>query len=1169
MKDFNLKRSPYGTRVFTGGSGRPGCRRKGLWMVLLFVLACCGTGPAVAGQVRSGGESQQLPALEILERAHTQFAQGDYASARRNYLKALPAFPENFDILRDLGYCYFVTGPRGYQEAARYYVRAYEINPRSTEVAGRLFQCYMGLKKYQEAAAVEMKLARLPGTPADVWKRAAEAYDAGGDRANARKAYLAYLQRKPGDLLARCQLARLEGLDKNYNEAVRQYRIALSSNPNFIPALVGMARIDSRQGQLDTSLELYNRVLGFEPQNSEALSGKAFVLLWQKRYHQAHELFEGLHRRYPQDKEVQRGLEEAQRGIESQAFAIAEKSGNGSELRGYYRQQAAKNPKDVEALEALTSFSADTRNCSQSADFARKTMESSNGAPAVQLALARSLRLCGKYPQAVSYYRQYLESHPGSKGVLYELGDTLRLAGRFPESLQVFRRLVQLDPANVDAQVGLGQSLAATGKYEEALACFNQVLEKNPGYYDALQGKAYVLFWKGDYGASQAIFEGLEKKNPNDPQNSEALKDIARAQEAAHWEALRPAANASPQSWIDFYRKRLESNPKDRQALKGFAYQESQLNQNQAAIRDYRQVLQVYPDDTDSKLELARLLSLDHQYAAAISLYHQTLQQDPENTSVQASLARVYVWSGQPREALNLYARLLNKDPSNTSYLLAASQMEMQLKDYDAARKKLSALLAIDPANRDARLELARLNTYQGKYDAALTDYDLLLKRDPQDPAALLGKARISFYQGNLPEARTAATEAVEKQPNNFSSVFLLASIEHAQHHRRKTLSLLTQAEKLSPGDAQVATLRNQVLSETRVTLTTTAAYTREIGPPSQENGRIGLPNEDLRMYTYGTTIGMKLFPATNSYISFTSEPADSPAGPLRDSFGNQVPTGITGATAPYSFLYRQSTRLGRRLTLRGGAGFTRFGPGERVPIPGQASLIQGATQRPVGLAGVSIGLIHGLTLDLDATKSAITYTPVSTRLGVIRDRLQGQLNFFFNPRTSLHVAYWYSRYTSDDYSHTVVVNGVFRGVVMADHDQERGGSIIFNRQVLNSHRFSMDLGYEGLIYGFAGQGQNVFMGFFNPSFYQRHEFVPRIYGPLWGPLGYDLSGGIGVQQTGRGAAVKNAWMVSPNISVRVSRHLSLIFGYTHYNTAQILGPLRGNQVRFGTQWQF
>lgn len=408
-------------------------------------------------------------------------------------------------------------------------------------------------------------------------------------------------------------------------------------------------------------------------------------------------------------------------------------------------------------------------------------------------------------------------------------------------------------------------------------------------------------------------------------------------QEAAQQKTLRPAADASPQPWIDFYRKRLENNPKDREALKGLAYQESLLNQRQAAIQDYRRVLEIYPDDRDSKLELARLLSLDRRYAEA------------------------------------------------------------------------------------------------------LKEYDLLLRQNPQDPAALLGRARTFFYQGKLPEAHTAATQAVEKQPNDFSSVFLLASIEHAQHHRRETLRLLNQAEKLSPGDAEVASLRNRVLAETRVMLTTTAAYTREIGPPSQSNGRSGLPNEDLRMYTYGTTIAMNLFPGTTSYISFTSLPSESPPGPLRDSNGNQISTGITGATAPYNFLYWQSMHFGRWLTVRGGAGLTRFGPGELVPIPGQAGLIKGAAERPVGLAGVSFELTRKLSLDLDATKSAITYTPVATRLGVIEDRLEGGVNFFYNPRTELHLTYWYGRYSSEDYLDTVVVNGVARGMVQSGQDQGRG----------------------------------------------------------------------------------------------------------------------------------
>lgn len=680
-----------------------------------------------------------------------------------------------------------------------------------------------------------------------------------------------------------------------------------------------------------------------------------------------------------------------------------------------------------------SSLGTNADRCSRSTAIGKRGFKVSSKLPASQLAMARSLRLCGNDTEAIVIYRRYLQSHPN----------------------------------NPDGQVGLGEALAAQGRYQAALSRFRQVLKEQPGYYDALQGEAYVLFWEGVFSRAEAIFEGLKKRDPRDPENSQALKQIARAQAAAYWKALRPAAGAPARLWVTYYTIWLASYPNDRAAMDGLAYQ------------------------------------------------------------------------------------------------------EIQLKRYHAARQELYRLLEADPGNRVARLEVAQLDIVRHQFEPALENYDILLRENPQDPVALLGKARVSFYLGEFPEAELEASEAVKERPDNFPSVFLLASIEHARHHHRETLRLLNHAGKLSPGNAQVASLRRRVLSESRVTLSTTVAYGREIGPPTESNGHGGLANEDLRTYTYATTIGINLLPRTNSYFTFASVPTDSPPGPERDSLGNQIPTGITGATAPYEFLYRQSTRFNRRFTLRAGAGSVRFGPGDLVSLPWENSPIKSAEECPIGLAGVSFRLTHYLSVDVDATRSAITYTPVSTRLGVVEDRLQGRINLFFNSRTQLHWAYWYGYYSSEDYAHTAIVNGTIESDIRADHDQSRGESITFERSVLHTERISLDAGYKGLIYGVAPRQQDVYLGFFNPNFYQRHEFVPRIQGPLWGPVGYDVSAGIGIQQVGHGEAITRAWNASPNISVRINRHLHLILGYVHYNTAQVLGPLRGNEVRFDTEWHY
>lgn len=509
--------------------------------------------------------------------------------------------------------------------------------------------------------------------------------------------------------------------------------------------------------------------------------------------------------------------------------------------------------------------------------------------------------------------------------------------------------------------------------------------------------------------------------------------------------------------------------------------------------------------------------------------------------------------AGAPPQAwLEYFQKRLQRQPRDRAALKGLAYAQAEQNNPAAAIEAYQKVLEIYPDDRDSLLELARLQAARRQYAAALAHYNALLKAHPRDPDALLGKARLTFYQGKFRQAQETAYQALIERPQDFSTLFLLASIAHARGRRGETLNFLDRAEKLKPGNSQVSALKSRVLAQPRVTLRTTAAYAREIGPPSE----FGVANEDLRTYTYGAALGLGLFPKTRSIFSFTSLPTDSPPGPARDALGYQIPTGLTGAAAPYQFLYRQSTRFNSHFTLRAGLGFVHFGPGTPVSVPGAGAPIRSAKERPLGLAGLSLGLTKKLSFDLDAARSALTYTPVSSRLGVIEDRLLGRLNYFFTPRTEIHLAYWYGLYSVQEYARV-------------DHDQANGGTISFNRNFIQSERFAFDAGYEGMIYGFAGPGRNVYLGFFNPSFYQLHEIVPRISGRLWGPWGYDLRGGIGVQQVGREGAVTRAWNVSPNLSLRVSKHLRLIFGYTHYNTAQVLGPLRGNEVRFSTEWEY
>jgi tetratricopeptide (TPR) repeat protein len=943
---------------------RPFVRRAPHALCELFLAFSLVLVPAATAQTKAPERSGKATPLQLLQVAHTFFAQGDYESARKYYLQVLPAFSKNTDVLKNLAFCYYSMGRAGYAQAARYYARAYEIDPGNQDVADKLATCYLSLKRPAEAAVILKKAAETPGASAETWKKVADAYTDAGNPAQAESAYDVYLQLRPGDLMARTQYAVLYGQQKDYVKAQEQLRLVLSSNPNYSPALIGMGRILSWQGNYEESLGLYERVLRLYPANGEAQSGKAFDLLWMGHPEEAAPIFAALHRRYPKDDEVLRGMEAAQAAIEQKNLAQARKSGNLPRVEALYRDRLDKNPKDLEALKALVALTADPKRCAESIGFARRALELAPDDPSLELTLAHSLELCQQYEEAITRYKHYLELRPKSEDALFDLAQMLLRAKRLPEATEAFRNLLQIDPNNRDASLGLAQCLAASGNYQEALVRYDEVLKTEPGNYDALQGKAYAFYWTEQFAQARTIFENLAAQRPSDPQNQQALDDIAKAEDAARWAALRPAPGSPPKDFVVFYEKRLASYPDDVAAMKGLAYSQAQANNLPAAIEGYEKVLDKNPDDLDAQKELARLLAQSGQYDKALPLYQSVVKNHPEDTASLEGLGRDYVWSNRPADALPIFQKLLDKDPTNTGYKMQVARLELQLKDYPAAHEALASVVSSDPNNREARLALAQLEFTQGRQDESLKNFDQILQQDPKNPDALLGKAQVSYYQGNIPAAQTAATAAANQRPQDFDTLFLLANIEHARGNRHQTRHWLDQAAQINPGNPDVEALRLRLRQESAVTIHTVAGYAREIGPantetlpaigPLPQTTATGLPNEDIRFQTYGTTIGVPIIPHVDSYFSFTSLPTQSPT------------PSIQGAVAPWFFLSRQVWHVSQYLTLRGGVGVSRFGPPGVIRAPrfigdlsNLADRYGAAVLNPLGITDQQVQIDH------------------------------------------------------------------------------------------------------------------------------------------------------------------------------------------------------------------
>jgi tetratricopeptide (TPR) repeat protein len=593
--------------------------------------------------------------------------------------------------------------------------------------------------------------------------------------------------------------------------------------------------------------------------------------------------------------------------------------------------------------------------------------------------------------------------------------------------------------------------------------------------------------------------------------------------------------------------------------MKGLARAQAEMKDFGRAIATYQKLLESEPNDRDSRVGLARVLSWNHQYVDSIRLYREILDGAPDDVEVLEGLASVYVWSNHPEEAIQAYQRLTTLDPHSRGYPLELARLQMRRKNLPAARALLDSLLSSDPHDREARLQLAQLEMQQSHFEDALKQFDQVLDWWPDDFDALLGKAQNFYYLRRLSEAIILAEAAVDRHPDNYDAVFLLASIERAQGKRKQSLAELAHADRLSPHNPEVASMKEALESETKFTLHTVAAFDHELGQAGAGQ-TTGFQADDLRTFAYGTTLEMSSLPHSESFFSVSYSPSN-------------IPTGYFGGTAgPAEIFYRQRTDLTSTFTLHGGIGMARFGPGDPVNLPDSAGLQRSATERPTALLSGVFTPRKKLHLALTWSRLGVPATPLAVRLGVIESRTSGMLTCSPSRQTELNLEYYWRRDVSLPYDQLVVTSGsppteaYFKG---PEAIQGTGGSLVFYQGVVHSTYFALKAGYSTEIYGYGGLSPGIFLGYFTPGFYQQHLLMAKLGGKMWGPFEYEFKGGVGLQQIDHNTALTRALILNPALHWKVNPRLTLILGYTYYDTAQALGVVQGNGVRLSTDWKF
>lgn len=144
------------------------------------------------------------------------------------------------------------------------------------------------------------------------------------------------------------------------------------------------------------------------------------------------------------------------------------------------RHRLLKNPRDVEALVALSTQLAAGGQEQEAEVLARKAHRISPAAPQPLWILSRLLQLQGRYEDALAIADAALALN-SSFGVAWQMrGDSLANAGREREAIEAYREALQDEALAFDTLVRLGKMHRALGETDEALAAFAQAARLQP-----------------------------------------------------------------------------------------------------------------------------------------------------------------------------------------------------------------------------------------------------------------------------------------------------------------------------------------------------------------------------------------------------------------------------------------------------------------------------------------------------------------------------------------------------------------------------------------------------------------------------------------------------------------------------------------------------------------
>lgn len=410
------------------------------------------TGGRAAFEKAIALDARLLPAQ--LNLARVDIATKSYDAATRRLNDLIKAAPNNAQAIHELG---VIAERKGQLTEAQRWLEKARDAAGSSNPSGDLSLMEFYLRHDQPGPALDAAKSASSKKPNDLQVLLAygQAQIANGDTVAAKSALVSATRVAEYDAPMQLRIADLQLAAKNPAGARYSLEKALSSRPDYLPALAKVAEVALMQGEFDKAEKQARDIIAKQPGLWLGYSLTGDIALARKQTANAVESYRKSHQLAPNTA----SLIKLFRALSTQA--------DSAPALHLAEQWIKKYPADVSVHKVLADGYARAGNFpSARAAYEAALMLSPDDAESLNNLANVQLRL--KDPAAVKTAETALAHAPGNAVVIDTLGWALFQNGQSDKALQVLRDARLRQPSNPEIRYHLASVLAQTGRQSEA-----------------------------------------------------------------------------------------------------------------------------------------------------------------------------------------------------------------------------------------------------------------------------------------------------------------------------------------------------------------------------------------------------------------------------------------------------------------------------------------------------------------------------------------------------------------------------------------------------------------------------------------------------------------------------------------------------------------------------